>query len=168
MNIEEFNNAIKNNIVSQYTLHDDVDSYGNPNSWIKLTNKNDIEAIAKSVSAHKGRCVVMSVYRNEDGSHMLIYHFDIDGMLINVEVPLASDDKNFISITPILPSANWAEREAREMYNLEPVGHPCKDRLFLDPSMPKGEMAEYISLSKAQVGLSDTDILWNKVNEGIK
>ena len=164
MKIEEFNNAIKTKIARGYLFREDKDNYGNVSAWITLEDKKDIEAIAKTVKAYKGRCVVATGYKNEDREgHTVIYHFDIDGTLINVE--LFTEDETIVSITPILPSANWAERELREMYAVEPIGHPNKDRLFLDYSIAKGVLNEYISLSKMQLGVSDTDILWNNVQK---
>lgn len=166
MNIEEFNNAIKNKIFSKYELREDIDNYGNSSVWIILSNKKDIEAVANAVKAYKGRCIVATAYKNDDDTHTVVYHFDIAGLIVNVQIE--TDDKSIISITPILPSANWAEREAREMYGIEPIGHPNKDRLFLDHSITKGVLNEYISLSKIQMGVSETDILWDNVNKGIE
>ncbi len=166
MNIEEFNNAIKNKISSGYELKEDKDSYGNSSAWIILNNKRDSEAVAKAVKAYKGRCIVATAYKNSDDTHTVIYHFDINGLIINLQ--LHTEDKSFFSITPILASANWAEREIREMYDIEPIGHPNKDRLFLDYSLCKGVLNEYIPLSKMQLGVSETDILWENVNKEAK
>ncbi len=166
MNIEELNNAIKTRVLQGYTIKEDEDSYGNIIGWIILNNKSDSQAVAKVINGYKGRCIVLSAYKNSDNTHTIIYHFDIDGTIINMQ--FITDDKTFISITPIMRSANWAERELREMYDLEPVGHPNKDRLFLDYSISKGVLNEYISLSKMQTGISQTDILWENVNKEIK
>jgi len=166
MRIEAFHNAIKSKISSGYELKEDQDSYGNPSVWIVLNDKRDAEAVAKAVKAYKGRCIVATAYQNDDGTHTVIYHFDIEGLIINLQ--LETDNQSIFSITPILPSANWAEREIREMYGVEPVGHPDKDRLFLDYSLTKGVLNEYISLSKMQLGVSDTDVLWENVNKEIE
>ncbi|QOR61153.1 NADH-quinone oxidoreductase subunit C [Sulfurovum sp. ST-21] len=166
MNIEEFNNAIKSKTFAGYELKEDKDSYGNASAWIILNDKKDIEAVANAVKAYKGRCIVATAYKNHSGTHTVIYHFDIEGLIINVQ--LETDDQSIVSITPTLPSANWAEREIREMYGVEPIGHPDKDRLFLDYSLAKGVLNEYISLSKMQLGVSETDILWENVNKEIK
>ncbi len=167
MRIDEFNNAIKTKITGGYELKEESDSYGNPNAWIILKSKKDAQAVAKAVKGYKGRCIVATAYKNEkDDSHTIIYHFDIDGTVINMQV--TTDDQTVYSITPILKSADWAEREMREMYDIEVVGHPCSDRLFLDYSLVKGVLNEYISLSKMQMGVSDTDVLWSRVNKGTK
>lgn len=166
MNIEEFNNAIKTKVSGKYDIKDDVDSYGNSNFWVKLQCKKDIEVVAKAIKAYKGRCVVATAYKNDDDTHTVVYHFDLDGTIVNAE--LHTDDATTVSVTPILPSANWAEREMREMFGVEPIGHPCKDRLFLDYSIAKGVLNDYIPLSKMQLGVSDSDVMWQKVKEGAK
>ncbi len=166
MNIEEFNNAIKRKISHNYEIKEDKDNYDNIIAWVILSNKKDIEPVAKAIQAYKGRCIVVTAYKNKDDSHTVVYHFDIEGLLINVK--LVTDDESIFSIADIIPSANWAERELREMYNIEPLGHPNKDRLFLDYSIAKGVLNEYIPFSKMQLGISENDILWKNVNKEIK
>ncbi len=164
MKLEEFNNAVKSKISCGYEFKEDKDSYSNPSAWIILKDKRDSEVVAKAIKAYKGRCVVATAYKNDgEDVHTVIYHFDIAGTIINMQ--LQTDDATIHAITHILPSANWAEREIREMYGVEPIGHPNKDRLFLDYSIAKGVLNEYISLSKMQLGVSDTDVLWNNVNK---
>ncbi len=165
MKIDEFNNAIKSKITGAYELKEDSDSYGNSNAWVILENKRDVEVVAKAIKAYKGRCVAATAYKNEkENTHTVVYHFDINGTIVNMQ--LVTDNQSVHSITPILKSADWAEREMREMYDIEVLGHPCSDRLFLDYSLVKGVLNEYISLSKMQTGLSDTDVLWSKINKG--
>jgi len=166
MNIEEFNNAIKGKATATYHIKEDEDSYGNPVVWVELTENTDAQVIAKTVKAYKGRCITATAYKNDDDTHSIIYHFDIAGMIVNMQVNVSKND-TFYSVTPILPSANWAEREIREMFSLEPVGHPNKDRLFLDYSIAKGVLNKYIPLSKMQRGVSKSDISWEQVNKEI-
>ena len=166
MKTEELNSALQSKIVNGYKLKEDRDSYENLSIWLTLEDKHDIQNVAEVVKSYSGRCVVATAYKNEDDTHTVIYHFDIDGLIVNVE--LHTDNKTIYSITPILSSANWAEREIREMYDVEPVGHPNKDRLFLDYSLAKGVLNEYISLSKMSLGVSENDILWENVNRGVK
>jgi Ni,Fe-hydrogenase III large subunit len=44
----------------------------------------------------------------------------------------------FPSVTPRVPAAVWAEREARDMFGLEPVGTPDARRLVLPDDWPEG------------------------------
>jgi len=162
MNMEDLNNILKN-CLNFYEFKKEQDNYGNPIAWIKLKEKKDIKLIATIIKNHQGRCIVATCFKNNDNTHSIIYHFDINGLIINTKIDI--NDKTLYSIASILPSANWAEREVREMYDIEPIGHPCKDRLFLDYSIEKGVLNDYIPFSKISVGISQNDILWEKINK---
>jgi Ni,Fe-hydrogenase III large subunit/Ni,Fe-hydrogenase III component G len=41
------------------------------------------------------------------------------------------------SITPLIPGANWAEREVRDMIGVTPIGHPDPRRLVLPDDWPE-------------------------------
>lgn len=166
MKIEDLNSALQTKLMNGYEIKNDIDNYANESVWLKLEDKHDIENVAKVIKQNSGRCIVATAYKNDDDTHTLIYHFDVNGLIINTN--FQTSDKTTPSITPILSSANWAEREIREMYDVEPVGHPDKDRLFLDYSLAKGVLNEYISLSKMSLGVSETDILWENVNKEVK
>ncbi len=157
--------SFKETLGDNCSIKEDCDSYGNVSAWIKLESKESMSSVANIVKSFKGRCIVATAYKNSDDSHTIVYHFDIDGTIFNVE--MNTNDNMFFSITPTIPSANWAEREIREMYGVEPMGHPDTDRLFLDYSIAKGVLNEYIPLSKLQRGVSETDIMWKKVKKDI-
>ncbi len=165
VNTSKFIKILRETLGEQCSIKEDKDSYGNHSIWMKLKVKESINVVANSIKSFKGRCIVATAYKNRDGSHTIIYHFDINGTILNVEIK--TNDNMFFSITPIIPSANWAEREIREMYGVEPIGHPNTDRLFLDYSIAKGVLNEFIPLSKLQRGVSKTDIMWKKVEEDI-
>ena len=42
------------------------------------------------------------------------------------------------SISDVVPAANWAEREIRDLVGIEPVGHPYPKRLVLPDGWPDG------------------------------
>ncbi|HIQ27661.1 MAG TPA: NADH-quinone oxidoreductase subunit C [Sulfurovum sp.] len=162
MKIKEIIQPIQENLQYPYKLKEDNDNYGNKILWLKLDNKKDITNVARVIANLGGRCVTITVYKAND-IHFLIYHLDVDGILINVEAH--TTDNTIDSITPLLPSANWAEREFREMYAIEPIGHPCNERLFLDESITKGVLNQYIPLSKMMLGINENDILWERVEK---
>jgi len=162
MKIKEIIQLLKENLQYTYKLKEDSDNYGNRLVWLKLDDKRDITNVAYIIANLNGRCVTATAYKIDNG-HTLIYHLDVDGTLINVEV--YTTDNTIDSITPLLPSANWAEREFREMYAIEPIGHPCNERLFLDESIVKGALNQYIPLSKMMLGVSESDILWERVEK---
>jgi len=162
MKIEEIIQPLQASLQYAYELKEDSDSYGNKLLWLKLDDKRDVINVARVIANLGGRCVTATAYKTDDG-HVLIYHLDIDGILVNMEAH--TTDNIIDSITPLLPSADWAEREFREMYGIEPIGHPHNERLFLDESIMKGVLNRYIPLSKMMLGVSESDILWERVEK---
>jgi len=53
-----------------------------------------------------------------------------DDVRVRLEVPVSELDMNVPTATDLWKSANWAEREAFEMYGFNFVGHPCLKRLL--------------------------------------
>ncbi|GAB6045160.1 NADH-quinone oxidoreductase subunit C [Caminibacter profundus] len=142
-------------------LKEDTDQFGNFQLWLKLFNRKDILHIAQLVKDFGGRCVIITAYNNKkSGNNVLVYHLDIDGILLNVEVELT--DNTIDSITPILKSADWAEREFKELYGINLIDHPNPKRLFLDESIDEGVLKDYIPLSQAMNGAA-TCTLWEKI-----
>ena len=54
-----------------------------------------------------------------------------------VNVPISEQQPEFPSITPKIPAAHWYEREIKDMFGLEPVGHPDPYTLVLHGNMPE-------------------------------
>jgi Ni,Fe-hydrogenase III component G len=56
----------------------------------------------------------------------ILYHFSHDpsGIIYSVRTLVPKDDLQIASITPIVPAANWIEREMRELLGIEFTGHP--------------------------------------------
>lgn len=49
---------------------------------------------------------------------------------VRVRAPIAESDMDIATATDLWQSANWAEREAFEMFGFNFVGHPCLKRLL--------------------------------------
>jgi len=45
---------------------------------------------------------------------------------------------SFPSVTPAVPAAHWYEREAKDLFGVDPQGHPDPRRLVLHPDWPHG------------------------------
>ena len=82
------------------------------------------------------------------------FAFDRDQVLASVLTSLPADNPRVDSITPVVPAANWAEREMRDLVGIEPVGHTYPKRLVLPDGWPEGSHP----LRK--------DVPWNHVPEG--
>ena len=74
------------------------------------------------------------------GSFMVVHNFafDKDHLLCSVLVHIPADNPKVDSITDVVPAANWAEREMRDLVGIEPVGHRYPKRLVLPDGWPDG------------------------------
>jgi len=90
------------------------------------------------------------------GRFMVGHHFafDRDHLLAAVLSYLPPDQPQIQSISDVVPAANWAEREMRDLVGIEPVGHRTPKRLVLPDGWPEG----VYPLRK--------DFAWNSVPEG--
>ncbi|MCX7824834.1 MAG: NADH-quinone oxidoreductase subunit C, partial [Verrucomicrobiae bacterium] len=89
--------------------------------------------------------------------NFLIAHdfaFDRDHLLCSVLAHVPADHPQVESISGVVPAANWAEREIRDMIGVEPVGHCYPKRLILPDGWPDGSHP----LRK--------DFAWNQVPDG--
>ncbi len=84
------------------------------------------------------------------------FAFDKDHVLCSVLAQLPGDKPSIESISGVVPAANWAEREMRDLVGIECMGHPYPKRLVL----PDGWPEDVHPLRK--------DVPWNHVPEEFK
>ena len=84
------------------------------------------------------------------------FAFDKDHVLCSVLAQIPGDEPRIESISSVVPAANWAEREMRDLVGIECVGHPYPKRLVL----PDGWPEDVHPLRK--------DVPWNHVPEEFK
>ncbi len=82
------------------------------------------------------------------------FAFDADHVLCSVMAQVPPEQPQIDSISGVVPAANWAEREIRDLIGVEPVGHPYRKRLVL----PDGWPEDLHPLRK--------DVRWDQVPEG--
>lgn len=104
--------------------------------------KEDLLKLAVKMSRDWGFVLIQLLAndeRAERGSFVLYYTFaqDQDKFIVVIATPVAENDPVFVSITPEIPAAHWYEREIRDMFGLEPKGHPDLRRLALHEDWPK-------------------------------
>jgi Ni,Fe-hydrogenase III large subunit/Ni,Fe-hydrogenase III component G len=77
--------------------------------------------------------------RPASGKFLVSHHFafDKEHLLCSVIVPLPAENPALDSITDVVPAANWAEREFRDMLGIEPIGHKYPKRLVLPDGWPE-------------------------------
>jgi len=78
--------------------------------------------------------------RRRQRGKFLITHFfahDPDKIYLALHAEVDENDPRIPSITNVVPAANWAEREARDMVGVVPEGHPDPRRLVLADDWPE-------------------------------
>ena len=86
------------------------------------------------------RFVVATGIDSED-CFEIIYHYSYDqtGCVINIKTFIRDRDKPEIeSITPLLPAAEWIEREIHDILGINFKNHPNLKRLILADDWPEG------------------------------
>lgn len=127
--------------------------------WCDIDDKEMLLKLTELMKYLNARVCMITAYAQEDGQD-LVYHFDINGVMVNLK--LFINDHKVPSITPLFKSADWAERELSEIYHIEIENHPNPQRLFLDESIKESVLNEYFSLSTAMSN-KVTQALWDKV-----
>jgi Ni,Fe-hydrogenase III component G len=95
--------------------------------WLTIPDI-DVRAMAQLMIDNECRFVTMTALPDGDGLRF-IYHWDVEGALLNVSVPLVNNVA--MSIADILPAADWIEREARDYYAVEFEGRSETPPLML-------------------------------------
>lgn len=156
---------MRKNLGSEVRIIWEEDNKGAVWGQCTLPSPDMIYQAAILVSTFKGRLVTASPYwqgSEKEGKVLKIaYHFDIDGVTVTYTIALEKETLKVPSITPILKSADWMEREMKESYNINVEGHPNLKRLFLDERINL-EDDTMIPLSVAMSG-SATNTLWERV-----
>jgi len=74
-------------------------------------------------------CMNLPSYRERFELNYMLYSVP-NNVRVRVEVPVPELDMDVPTATDLWKSANWAEREAFEMFGFNFVGHPCQKRLL--------------------------------------
>mgnify|MGYP000253116480 CR=1 FL=1 len=67
-----------------------------------------------------------------------LFSLDPERLFVIIDCAVAPGDERIDSITPVVPGANWAEREFRDAVGVNPDGHPDPRRLLLADDWPDG------------------------------
>jgi len=70
----------------------------------------------------------------------VVYHFAYDavGLVVNMRVRTPKGDPVLPSVTPVVPAAEWIEREMNDLVGIVFDGHPDPRRLILSDDWPEG------------------------------
>lgn len=126
--------------------------------WCEI-DKTNLLPFAQILEGMNARVCMITAYNHEKGHH-LVYHFDVDGVMLNLKVLI--EDKCVPSITPFFKSADWTERELSELYGIRLENHPNPSRLFIDDAIKEEVLKEYYTLSSMMSGKIN-ETLWSRV-----
>jgi len=87
-----------------------------------------------------------------------------DDVRVRIRTQVAGDDMDIPTATDLWQSANWAEREAYEMYGFNFVGHPCQKRLLTHHEFVGHPLRKDYKITKGQ-WCSSTSDLTDEMNE---
>ena len=180
--MNQFRNLLAQRLGEGFDLKWDTDRKGVVCGWCRLAHPDDIVAVAEIVAGLKGRVMTISPLntpsplaeqvsgaaaeenKSEKPIQVVInYHFYFDQLNLTATITLPDDQRTVKSITPVLISADWHEREMQELFNIKLQGHPNPKRLFLDKDIYMKDHT-MIPLSEALNGAS-TNTLWEKIME---
>jgi len=139
--IQELEDRFGQAILSSQPVHDGI-----PTLWIERENIPHVLKFLKSevvrpyALLYDLTAIDERARKNRSGQphgdFSVIYHLTSFGRNedIRLKVALADDDLRVPSITSIWPSANWYEREAFDMFNIQFEGHPHLTRILMPPT----------------------------------
>ena len=116
----------------------------------RLERAGDLPDAARELSEGLGMGLATVVATDErregDGDFKVRYIFEPAGppggplpdLFVSVVVSADAVRPEVPSLTPLLPSADWHEREMRDLFGIEPVGHPDPRTLVLHDGWPPG------------------------------
>jgi NADH:ubiquinone oxidoreductase subunit C len=66
----------------------------------------------------------------------LLYHFDVSGQLVIIRTTVAKEAGEIGTIVDLVPAADWAEKEAAELFGMNFRAHPQLGHLVLPKDWP--------------------------------
>lgn len=66
----------------------------------------------------------------------LLYHFDVEGRLVVIRTTVAKEASDVDTIVDLVPAADWAEKEATELFGVNFRAHPQPGHLILPVDWP--------------------------------
>ena len=108
-------------------------------------------------------CLRMPEYKERFEIEYIVYSVGRDHR-VRVQTQVPEGDMDVPTATDLWQSANWAEREAFEMYGFNFVGHPCQKRLLTHHEFEGHPLRKDYEVAKGQ-WCSSTSDLTDEMNE---
>ncbi|MCX8053146.1 MAG: NADH-quinone oxidoreductase subunit C [Armatimonadetes bacterium] len=113
-----------------------------PGQFVAKLPREELPVVTKFAVKQLGARFVITVatdQRDKSGDYGISYilAFDEEKKFLVLHSDVPADDPRIGSVTPDVPAANWAEREAFDLMGIVPEGHPDPRRLILPDDFPK-------------------------------
>lgn len=107
--------------------------------YISVKKEEAIEVLEHLFNDLKARLSTASALDVREGVEIL-YHMALDdeGVMVSIRVLVPQPDLKMDSATPLLPAADWIEREIHEMLGVDFIGHSELKRFLLPDDWPEG------------------------------
>jgi NADH:ubiquinone oxidoreductase subunit C len=102
--------------------------------------KLDVLEMARRMKEWEARFSTITGAMLPGNETSVTYHYCLGTDIINIKV--VTRENHLPSITPILPAAEWIEREIMDLFNVTFEGHPHPDRLLRPNQLEKGFFRE--------------------------
>lgn len=104
--------------------------------WWMAAPVLDVLALTRRMQELGARLSTITAATLPDEETEVIYHYYLDHQALNFKV--RTQGNRLPSISRLLPSANWAEREIQDLYRVEFTGHPQPARLIRPSQLEPG------------------------------
>lgn len=94
-----------------------------------------LRKVVEALLEHRPRFVIIAAV--DVGMDIdLLYHFDVGGRLVIVRTTVAKEASEIDTIVDLVPAADWAEKEAAELFGVNFRAHPQPGHLILPEDWP--------------------------------
>jgi len=112
-----------------------------PNRFYLACEAADALAVSRFLFEDLHARFVIATAVDNDEFYEIIYHFAYDslGCVINVKAFIRDRaNPRIASLVPVVPGAEWIEREIHDLMGIDFVNHPRLERLILADDWPQG------------------------------
>jgi hypothetical protein len=96
----------------------------------------DVEEMTRVMVETEARLSTITARPASNGESRLIYHWDLDGQLLNVAT--LTHQRHIPSIAALCPAADWIEREVHDYFAVQFIGREDLEPIVLRPGDSPG------------------------------
>jgi Ni,Fe-hydrogenase III component G len=112
-----------------------------PQRYYLTIARKDILEVARFIFKKQGARFITESGVDTPLSIEILYHFSFDKLnkIVTLKALLPKARCEVESLAPLIPGANWIEREIAELFGVRFLNHPDSRRLLLAEDWPEGE-----------------------------